>query len=337
MGKASFILLIFFCFLVNSYSQDIAHPPLRFMFYNVQNFFDTYDDTLTEDNEFLPNGVMRWNKSRYKAKINSLYKTIIAAGTWDPPEMVAFCEIEHAKILEELIYGTYLLKYDYGIIHEESPDRRGIDVCMIYRKNSIRIFSYNYIYPSSVANEFYSSRSTLYVRIGSGNDTIHLFVNHWPSRRGGVLAGESVRSAIASTVKGYVDSLGKSNKNAKIIIAGDFNCTPDDKLIQDFYYDKNREKCIINLADSLSNSGAGTYRYMGMWELIDQILVSRNLVNCSNGYYTSGKHFHICNMEFLLTKDNRYPGNSPYPTYRGYKYAGGYSDHLPVVLDLIFR
>ena len=118
------------------------------MFYNVENLFDIYDDTLKDDNEFLPDGVMRWNFTRYNKKINSLYKTIVAAGEWNPPAIVALCEVENRKVLEDLIYGTYLSKYNYRIIHEESPDQRGIDVCLIYRKDYAEVIDYRYWIPS---------------------------------------------------------------------------------------------------------------------------------------------------------------------------------------------
>ncbi len=129
-------------------SQVVASKTERVMFYNVENLFDIYNDSLTDDNSFLPNGLMKWNSARYNKKINSLYKTIMAAGDWEPPAIVAFCEIENRKVLENLIYGTYLSKFKYGIIHEESPDRRGIDVCLIYRKDIANVIHYKYWIPT---------------------------------------------------------------------------------------------------------------------------------------------------------------------------------------------
>ena len=191
-------------------AQTGSDEHIRLMFYNTENFFDIYDDTLTEDNDFLPGGVMRWNYSRYEKKLSSLYKTIIAAGEWEPPALVAFCEIEKRKVLEDLIYGTYLSKFKYGIIHEESPDRRGIDVCLIYRKDIIHEIGYKYLIPVYSDTIPFTSRSVLYARFLIGGDTIHLFVNHWPSRRGGVLAGEDNRQQIADMVRHNTDSILQS-------------------------------------------------------------------------------------------------------------------------------
>ena len=203
------------------------------MFYNVENLFDTYNDTLKNDEEFLPGGLRRWNFMRYNKKINSLYKTIIAAGEWDPPAIISFYEVENRKVLEDLIYGTYLSKFNYRIIHEESPDLRGIDVCMIYRKDLVNFVSYKYWIPSDVKKEDFASRSVLYAKFNINQDTLHFFVNHWPSRRGGVLAGAKLRMNIATMVRNKVDSiLIRSNDRGKIIIAGDFNCTPEDNEIK---------------------------------------------------------------------------------------------------------
>jgi hypothetical protein len=306
----------------------------KVMFYNVENFFDTFDDSLTDDNDFLPEGLMRWNLTRYNKKVNSLYKTIVAAGEWEPPAIVAFCEIESRKVLEDLIYGTNLSKFNYGIIHQESPDRRGIDVCLIYRKNAAEVLSFEYLIPEVLKNQNFNSRSVLYARIISGSDTIHYFVNHWPSRRGGVLAGEYTRLQIASMLKGKVDSiLTRSQNTAKIIILGDFNCTPDDKDIQSVLGGDS----LTDLSGHINGKGIGTYRYMGRWEMIDQVIVSKGILNCKNGIYTGPGLLSVFHPDFLLKKDTKYPGSSPYSTYTGYRYQGGYSDHLPVILELKFR
>ena len=308
------------------------------MFYNVENFFDTYDDSLTDDNDFLPDGLMRWNLTRYNRKINSLFKTIIAAGEWDPPVLVGFCEIENRKVLEDLIYGTNLSKFNYSIIHEESPDRRGIDVCLIYRKKLADLISYKYWIPGELKNKDFNSRSVLYIKMVISSDTIHLIINHWPSRRGGVLAGEDKRLQISAMVKEKIDSIFKFNtKSTRIILLGDFNCTPEDQIIRELMYSSDCDRVLINLSDSINEKGSGTYRYMGRWEMIDQVIVSKGLLECEKGLYTDPTALKIFRPDFLLKKDSKYPGLSPFSTYRGYRYQGGFSDHLPVILDLKVR
>jgi hypothetical protein len=336
--EISVVALMLNLSLSTAYSQNVISQKERVMFYNVENFFDTYDDSLTEDNDFLPDGLMRWNLTRYNKKINTLFKTIIAAGEWDPPALIGFCEIENRKVLEDLIYGTNLSKFGYSIIHEESPDRRGIDVCLIYRNKQVDLISYKYWIPGGLKNNDFNSRSVLYLKMVISSDTIHLIVNHWPSRRGGVLAGEDKRLQISSMVKEKVDSILKSNiKSARIILLGDFNCSPEDQIIRALIYSPDDERILINLSDSIKEKGSGTYRYMGRWEMIDQVIVSKGLLECEKGLYTDPNSLKIFRPDFLLKKDSKYPGFSPFSTYKGYRYQGGFSDHLPVILDLKVR
>jgi predicted extracellular nuclease len=320
------------------YSQDQVSRSVRIMFYNVENLFDVTDDTLKDDDDFLPGGVMRWNLTRYNNKINSLYKTIIAAGEWNPADLIGMCEVENREVLEDLVYGTYLSKYNYGIIHEESPDQRGIDVCLIYRKDRIGIPYYRYLIPSAIKKEDFKSRSILYAKSVINSDTIHLFVNHWPSRRGGVLAMEDIRMRIAAMVREKADSIIKKNgSDAKIIIMGDFNSTPDDGEMMSLTAGIESGMSLVNLSGALAAVGAGSYRYMGTWEMIDQVIVSQSLLGKEEGLYTSEKMLSVFKPDFLLKKDPGYPGFIPFSTYRGYRYQGGFSDHLPVLLDLKFR
>ncbi len=319
------------------FPQVNDESTVRVMFYNVENLFDTYNDSLTDDDEFLPAGLRRWTYGRYKKKLNSIFKTIMAAGEWSPPALVAFCEVENRKVLEDLLYGTYLSKYDYGIIHEDSPDPRGIDVCMIYRKDKIMILNYRYMVPSGALKSGFTSRSVLYAKCAILSDTIHLFINHWPSRRGGVLAGKDQRQLIAEMVRNGADSIScASGGDARIIIMGDFNSTYDDNVLNLLTEKRSSGASMVNLSPGTKGS-IGTYRYMGTWEIIDQIIVSDMLLNCRNGLSTKFSMFRIFRPDFLLKSDLKYPGSSPFSTYSGYRYQGGYSDHLPVIIDLISK
>jgi predicted extracellular nuclease len=329
-----------FLFLAFAYSQERSDSlPLRIMFYNTENMFDTVDDTLTGDDEFLPKGLMRWDQFRYNKKVNSVYKTIVAAGGWNPPAIVGFCEIENRKVLEDLVYGTLLSNYNYGIIHEDSPDTRGIDVCMIFRKDMVRIIDYRSWIPSAIAKNDFHSRSVLYVKCVMMSDTVHVIVNHWPSRRGGVLSGEPLRKEIAAMLRNAVDSLSNiSSGISKIIILGDFNCSPDDPVIQVLVNPQIKGTLkLMNMAEQFESLNSGTYRYMGTWEMLDQIIVSECLVNSSTGLFTDSKAFRIFKPDFLLQSDAKYPGMTTFSTYRGYRYQGGFSDHLPVLLDIGIR
>ncbi|TFG43428.1 MAG: endonuclease [Bacteroidia bacterium] len=338
--KKACILVLMFLFSGLAYSQEGADTlPVRIMFYNTENLFDTADDSLKDDDEFLPGGMMRWNKTRYDKKINSVYKTIIAAGEWNPPAIVGLCEIENRKVLEDLIYGTSLSNLGYGIIHEESPDPRGIDVCMIFRKDLVRVIDYRSWIPRSVKRDEFHSRSVLYAKCEILGDTMHLILNHWPSRRGGVLAGEPLREEIALMVRDAIDSLQAASQGVlKVIILGDFNCSPDDPLIISLLKPADAgDVSLVNLADQRITGIPGTYRYMGTWEMLDQIIVSRGLLISRSGLHADKQNFRIFKPEFLLRNDPKYPGLTTFSTYRGYRYQGGFSDHLPVLLDLGIR
>jgi hypothetical protein len=332
--------LICAAFFISGLSQTTGRQVLRFVFYNTENFFDTHDDSLKQDNEFLPHGLMKWNAERYKDKVNAVYKVLIAAGEWDTPAIAGFCEIEKKSVLYDLLNTTYLGKNRYGIIHEESEDLRGIDVCLIYRKDLLKLIEYRFIKPNDIGQREYRTRRVLYSKLSVDYDTIHLFLNHWPSRRGGVLSEESLRKSIAEMIRSMVDSLLlASSGTAKIIIAGDFNCSPDDPEISILAVDRNKNhknevSNLVNLSTESSGIGEGTYKFQGRWELLDQVIVSQNLINCEKGLFTTRTSFNIFNTDFLLEKDPIYPGKMPFSTYRGYRYHGGFSDHLPVILDI---
>lgn len=320
--------VFFLLTLRNGYSQ--ADPQsMRIMFYNVENFFDTFHDSLSEDSEFLPDGVMKWNLNRYYRKLESLYKTITASGDWEPPALVALCEIENRKVLKDLTEKTYLSKSDYNIIHEDSPDRRGIDVCLIYRRSKVRILTSKYWIPDNIS--YFDTRSVLYAKLLIGQDTVHLVVNHWPSKRGGALNGFDKRYGIVLMIREKLDSISLSHKrNAQIVLMGDFNCTPGEDILKELVKGSGSTDPLINLADSLEDKGYGTYRYKGSWEMIDQVIISVNL-------RPRIRSMVIFKPDFLMQKDDHYPGLSPFPTYKGFQYKGGYSDHLPVLIDLKVR
>jgi len=332
-GTLSLLLL----FMSEGYPQDLRTDPVRLMFYNTENLFDTSDDPATEDDEFLPGGLRRWNSTRYRTKINSLCKTIIAAGEWYPPEIIGLCETENRKVIEDLLYSTGLAKYEYGILHKDSPDPRGIDVCLIYRRDRLTVLETRYFIPVDSGDVTFSTRSVLYAKLQLMNDTLHIFFNHWPSRRGGVLKGEELRKKIAGMVKAKADSIAAVvGKDALIILAGDFNSTPEDAIIDSLTENYRSELSMINLSDG-NKWSKGTYRYKGTWEMIDQVLVSEGLLLGNRGIKTDVNSFRIFSAGFLLKEDPNYPGESPFSTYSGYRYQGGFSDHLPVLLDLTFR
>jgi len=300
-----------------------------FMFYNCENLFDFHDDSDKDDAEFLPGGTRGWNSSKYYRKLNSIAKVILSAGTWDPPALVGLCEVENEGVIKDLLRLTALKDFDYQILYSNSPDPRGIDLCIIYRSDVASVvYTKGYIPDLPSGDTAFTSRPLLYGKMLLHNQPIHLFINHWPSRRGGVLAGMPLRIALSEKIIAVTDSIMESEEfSSAILIAGDFNCTPmDDEIVL------LGEAGFKNLSLSDAVNGKGTYRYRGVWNMFDQILVSQPLFQGTNAI--SADDFSIHSPGILLTEDKSWPGEKPFSTFDSYNYTGGFSDHLPVRVSL---
>lgn len=326
----------------DKFSEQLTRDSYMVMFFNTENLFDTINDPEKNDDEFTPQGAKYWTGYRYRQKLTNLSKVIIGAGGWELPQIVALSEIENRKVVEDLINKTPLYKSDYRIIHKESPDARGIDVAMMYRKKYFTPISENFIavnYPSNIGSG--TTRDILYVKgTTNQNDTLHIFVNHWPSRWGGQKETEEKRIFVAGLVKHATDSIFKTDKNANIIIVGDLNDYPTDKsLVYELQaqteYDNIKSNKLYNLSYYLQEiKKLGTHKFHGQWGILDQIIVSGALLDTTRTIYTTLEDAHIYNPDFLLIPDEGYTGKQVFRTYVGYKYQGGYSDHLPAYINL---
>lgn len=280
-------------------------------FWNLENYFDPFDDPLADDGDFTPRGKKRWSWNKFILKRNGIAKTILAmsdsAGRL--PDVVAFAEVENRMVLKQLVKETPLEKYGYGIVHRNSPDRRGIDVALIYRKERFRVIAVDSIRVASSS----PTRDILYVKgVFHPSDTVHLLVNHWPSK---VSSGSgSRRVSAAAALCRTVDSILFADPGAGLLALGDFNDTPDNVA-------PLLDGALRPLADSLFAAGRGTIRYKGRWELIDQC-------------YTTlpDARMLIFDAPFLLEEDADYLGVKPRRTYLGQSWKGGLSDHLPILI-----
>jgi len=324
----------------NNDETDYSAEALKFMFYNVENLFDIYDDSLTIDGEFLPDGYKHWTKKKYQNKINQIYKVIMDLGGWDPPVLIGLCEIENLSVLEDLINETPLSKYKYRIIHQESPDRRGIDVALLYRMDMFKPDFYKAL-RLNLRSGKKTSRDILYVRGQiAGSQSLHIFINHWPSKYGGEIASQPDRLSAAELLKQHTDSLFNIYKNPGIIITGDFNDDPDSKCLKEVLmaqadFDSVKDEELYNLSYIFnSKQNEGSYKYQGRWNVIDQFIVSGNLFNQKNKLFTSVLGCKIFKRDYLLEDDKSHLGKKPFRTYLGPIYHGGFSDHLPVYLEL---
>ncbi len=337
--KHTLFLILFFLFF-SSKAQTGSSGEASLLFYNVENLFDTKDDSLTEDDDFTPKGEMHWTEKRLKTKLTNLSKVILNASGWNMPDLVALAEIENRQVVERLIHETPLNKFPYSIIHKESPDHRGLDVVLLYNTEHFFPLEYHYYPLLSGANQVEKTREILYVSgILNGIDTLHIFVNHWPSRYSGLLESKPARLAVARLLKSKTDEVFKKHKFPKIIIVGDFNDNPIDESINDILHaenvnteiDKNE---LYNLSGNWLNAGAGTLKYQAQWDVFDQIIVSGALLSAEKGLITNIQNAIIVRLPFLLEEDSKYGDVKPHRTYYGREYTGGFSDHLPVMLKL---
>lgn len=335
--------------LINLGMEDFKSDPrgsrgVRITFYNVENLFDIYNDSLTKDDDFTPEGIKHWNYSRYHKKLSNIYKVLMAVGGWGgPPELVGFCEIENRLVLEDLLDKTPLYKYKYGIVNEPSIDARGIEVGFIYQKSKFKYVSHEAIRLRLPNDTTFRTRDILYVKgIVLGKDSLHVFVNHWPSRLGGQAASEHKRILAANKVRHKVDSIYARDPNAKIVIMGDLNDHAEDKSVAEVLRAKGSTdglapNDLYNFMAALGhNWKLGSHKYQGHWGTLDHVIVSSPLLSESrSGKLIAGADgAHIFAARFLMEEDRRYMGLQPFRTYAGPRFIDGFSDHLPVYLDI---
>ncbi len=322
-------------------NHEYPRGDMRIMFYNVENLFDVYDDSLKTDEDFTPEGAKHWTPSKYQKKLFNISKVITAVGQWEYPELVGMCEIENRFVLEELLKRTALKNFNYRIIHKDSPDNRGIDVALLYRSDRFTPIDFE---PVKVRFPFDANKPTrdiLYVKGKTyTNDTLHIFVNHWPSRWGGQMATDEKRMYAASVVKRKTDSLFKAERNPKIIVIGDLNDYPQNNSLVEVLeaqtkFDDIKDRKLYNLAFYLQESkGKGSHKHEGEWGVLDQIIVSGFLLNSKSNLSSTIDDAHVFEAPFLMEPDLTYTGFITYRTYIGMTYHDGFADHLPVYIDL---
>lgn len=303
------------------------------MFYNVENYFDCENDSLTNDDEFVPDKGKYWNYKRFTKKRVNIARVLAAVGQATPPVLVGMCEVENRKVLHQLVAYKPLSHLKYRYVHFESPDARGIDVALLYQPQWFLPLQSRAI-PVRLPDGKYS-RDVLYVKgLLAQTDTLHVMVCHTPSRRGGVLASEKKRIQAMRLVRQVVDSVCSQVPHAKVLIMGDFNDTPLDVSMREALGAvpvlEKADAILYNLMDVTD----GTYKYKGQWSLFDQFVVSKALLSAPGCVVNGGKGY-VYKGDFLLQEDATYLGYKPYRTYAGPRYLGGYSDHLPIYLHLV--
>jgi len=287
------------------------------MFWNVENFFDWTDQgTGDSDKEFSSYGERRWTKNRFYSKCDAIAKTLMwtADSYGRMPDVIGLAEVENRGVLTKLLSSTLLRKFDYGVVHQDSKDRRGIDVAILYRKSSMTLSSRTFATPSDM-----STRDILHAQMTLQDvRNIDFIVNHHPSKYGGAEESAERRLEVMGTLKSLCDSLVRAGSK-DIVAMGDFNDVPTAPQF------RIMDSLLVNKGLPLHEKGKGTIRYEGKWNLIDNFLTSPSLRTSD---------MEVLRVPFLMTYEKKYPGEKPFRTYSGPRYIGGVSDHCPIVLGI---
>ena len=309
-----------------------AREPFRIVFWNVENFFDTRDNPHKNDNEFLPTSKRRWTDARYQAKVEKTARTLVSASHEGIlPKLIGLCEVENDSCLHHLTRRSLLRTAGYEYLITSSPDARGINVALLYQPQCFELLQHQSIAIPHKRVGKGPTRDILHAvgRVSSG-DTLDVFVCHMPSRSGGQTKSEPYRIFTAQVLKQAVDSVMHVRKHPSVVVMGDFNDYPTDKSLQ-VLVEKSK------LTNLMKGRTDGSYYYRQEWGMLDQFIVSNTLLKKRARIRTSAEKVSVFRPPFLLVADKKHRTPKPFRTYNGMRYQGGYSDHLPIVMDLVIR
>lgn len=344
MKKLFFTLLYFSITSISIYAQKEKIYKVRTIaFYNVENLFDTINDPLKFDDDRTPQGKDKWISKHYYDKVHKIARVLSEIGidkTKTTPDIIGVAEIENKSVLIDVINDPFLKNEGYSIIHFDSPDARGIDVALLYKKEVFVPMSFKnhelVLYDEDGYRDY--TRDQLLVSGFFDNEEFHFIVNHWPSRRGGESKSRPKREAAARLNKKIIDSLLKINPKAKVICMGDLNDDPTNSSMKkvlktESIIDSIKSKSIYNPMEKMAKKGMGSLAYRDNWNLFDQIFFTGELLDKNKTTYRFWRA-GIFNEKYLIVNRGKYKGY-PFRSYAGGKYQGGYSDHFPVYVYLV--
>lgn len=312
-------------------------------FYNLENFYDTVNNPITNDEEFLPTGVRNYNTPIYLDKVGRLANVLSQIGVEvnpDGPAVLGVAEVENDTVLTDLVHHKLLEKRGYKIVHYDSRDIRGVDVGLLYNPKYFSVIESNKLFVQlpGGSKDSYFTRDILWVKGKLDGEVVHIYVNHWPSRSGGEKRSEPARNAAAQVCKNHIDSIAKTEPNAKVIIMGDLNDDPINTSVAKIIGAKASQKDVSNGGffnpwTEMYKKGYGTLAYQDAWGLFDQIIISQPFLNKDQtGFFFYQQH--IFQKEFMVENKGRYKGY-PMRTWDGNTYRAGYSDHFPTYLVML--
>ncbi len=332
-----FTLFILLCFAKVQAQEKQQYKAAVIAFYNLENLYDTINDPKINDEEFLPNGLNGWNTEKYTQKLKHMSEAISQIGDEilkGGPTLLGVSEIENQGVLEDLIAMPALKNSGYGIVHFDSPDRRGVDVALLYRKKDFTVIHATSSFLGMPGQPNWRTRDQLTVTGILDGDTISVVVNHWPSRGNGA----EYRAEAAKLSRHIADSLYTTSATAKFFIMGDLNDDPVDPSVYKILGAKGKEKQVdakglFNPMWQLFKNGIGSLAYRDSWNLFDQIIISKPLLDKKPGSWHLHKTY-VFNRPFLLNQDGQYKGY-PHRTFVSGAWTNGYSDHLPVYTIIV--
>ena len=310
--------------------RDVIHT---IAFYNIENLFDTINDPMRNDDDFLPTSRKRWTKKRYQNKLRKIGSVISNIGPYEnneAPAIIGLAEVENKRVLSDLINSKHLNDEDYSFVHYDSSDERGIDVALLYKSNLFKLeYSETYsIYLETDEGLRDYTRDILLEKRELYGESLTVLINHWSSRTEGEKETEHKRIASAEKVLSIIDSIKSKNENERIIVMGDFNDNPNNKSLELIEEDGG----LFNPFKTVWSQDVGSLSHNFEWNLFDQILFSTNFFNTKESQLTFDKA-DVYNIKTLTQYHGKYSGQ-PFRTYIGKKYKGGYSDHFPVFITL---
>lgn len=340
---ASFAYL-FFCLFSCAHAQTVSQFQ-RVLFYNCENLFDPSDNPDKNDDEYTPEGDRHWTSMRQYQKMLNLGSVIVAAGEGKAPMLVGLAEVENDSVMLRMTRGTALRKWEYSYVITDSRDQRGINVALLYQPTDFRMLGWKGV-RVPLPEGARPTRDLLHAwgRI-VGGDTLDVVVCHLPSRLGGKKQSELNRKAAHLAIRSLCDSLEQYRQHPHLLVMGDMNDTPDTKLLR---RDIQFGKTLVNLMEpmqkdlKLGRRQIGSHKFQGVWGFLDQFWVNPGLLDKTEPDTNSGSrvwvdHVEVVHFPFMLTEDETHMGHRPLRSFYGYHYEAGYSDHLPIRLDLIIH
>lgn len=334
-------LLIFIGLILMAGYSCAQSPNLKnsyiVAFYNMENLFDIYDDPLKQDDEFTPGSEKKWDEEKYKKKIADLSRVLASIKTEGFPVLVGVCEIENDRVMNDLRSSELLRPAGYDLIWHEGPDMRGIDCALLYQSKLFKPLRTKFFPVINPADTAFKTREIVYACGTLGKEIFHVFVNHWPSRRGGQEESMNDRALTARVLRSKIDSILSTESNPNIIIMGDMNDEPGDVSLSEVLKARPNQGNpqpgqLVNLMYDEFSRNEGSYNYRGNWDMIDNLIVSGNLITKKKGLKTTLDNGYVFHQPFMEYRNDQ--GEiSPNRTF-GKSYYGGISDHFPVYLIL---